>query len=111
MTSMPTTDALARRRSHLKAAVLAALAILNAAMALSLAGRLVVPNTAEAGANQAGRVSEYLMIPAHPLGVPQDVLYILDIDNARLVVAAYDQPNNRIDFVGPLPLRDMLNRQ
>jgi hypothetical protein len=108
MASPSTTDV--RTRGSFKTVVLIALAVLNAAMGLSLVARLVAPNTAVAKV-QAGRVSEYAMIPSRPLGVNQDVLYILDTESAQLLVAGYDQTGNRIDFIGPLPLREMLNRR
>lgn len=103
------TSAQPARPGSVKSLLLAALVVLNAALVLSLAGRMIAPNTAQATAAQ-GRVSEYVMIPSRPLGVNQDVLYILDTDNARLVAAGYDATGNRIEFLGPFPLREMLNR-
>lgn len=104
----PTAPAAApsRARSVLKNLILTALIVLNAALTIALTGWLAPPNAATAGsAVQGGRVSDYLIIPSRPLGLPQDVLYILDTDNARLAVAGYDPTTGRIDIVPPLDLR------
>lgn len=102
----PTAAAPSRARSAAKTLILTALIILNAALALALTGRLAPPNAASAGSTvQGGRVSDYLIIPSRPLGVNQDVLYILDTDNARLAVAGYDPTTGRIEIVPPLDLR------
>lgn len=101
--SLPTRS----RQNGLKSIVLVALAVLNAALVISLLGRFVAPNAAEAGNTAQGRASEYLIIPSRPLGVNQDVLYILDTDSGSLAVAGYDPTNNRIDFINPLRLRDV----
>lgn len=95
-----------RRVASVKSLLLIALGVLNAALGLSLAGRMIAPNSAEATGQPGARVSEYVMIPSRPLGVNQDVLYIMDADNTRLVVAGYDSTARppRIEFLGPFPL-------
>ncbi len=93
-----------RAHAASKTLLLAALIVLNAVLALALM-RLAPPNAARAGAEVQGRVSDYLIIPSRPLGVSQDVLYILDTDNARLAVAGFDPATGRIDIVAPLDLR------
>ena len=99
-----------QKRLSVKSLVLTALIVLNAALVLSLTGRWIAPNSATADAAQPARVSEYVMIPSRPLGMNQDVLYIMDADNTRLVVAGYDPTGRRIEFLGPFALREMLNR-
>jgi len=102
--SAPTREG---RGASVKSLLLTALIVLNAALVLSLAGRTIAPNFAFATSEQpAARVSEYVMIPSRPLGVNQDVLYIMDADNTRLVVAGYDATARppRIEFLGPFPL-------
>ena len=91
--------------SRLKGAVLAALVILNAALAVSLTGILRQEPSALAGsAVQGARISDYMIIPSHPLGLSQDVLFILDTENARLTAAGYDS-NRGIEFTTPIDLR------
>ena len=101
----------ARRRGGVMSLAITALVVLNAALFLSLTGRLVAPNAAQAGTAVQGRPSEYIMIPSRPLGLNQDVLYILDTQNASLAVAGFDPANNRIDFIAPMPLQDQMNRR
>ena len=100
-----------RSTASLKAAGIVALCVLNAALLLSLASRWLAPKTAHAGvAAQGARPSEYLLLPSRPIGMNQEVVYVLDTDNATLSVAAYNQTNNDIDFVAPLPLSELFGR-
>ena len=95
-----------RTAGRLKSVVLALLVLLNALLALSLTGSLRSEPSANAGAAQqgGGRISDYMIIPSHPLGLSQDVLYILDTENARLTAAGFD-PNRGIEFTVPMDLR------
>ena len=96
------------RTGALKSLVLTALALLNLALVVSLAGQFAGSSTAQATSSQpAARVSEYMIIPSRPLGMTQDVLYVFDMDNAALAVAGYDAQGKRIGFVGPLRLREI----
>lgn len=76
---------------------LVALVILNAALGVSLIAGLLPDNSANAA--QVARPSEYLLIPGRPIGVNQDVLYIIDTENGWLSAAGYNQTNNSIDFI------------
>lgn len=91
--------------SRLKSLALGVLVICNIVLALSLSGRFTTNNTAHAGSSLQGRVSDYMIIPSRPLGLNQDVLYVLDTDNGRLSVVGYDATNNQMEFVPPLDLR------
>ena len=89
--------------SRMKSLALWALVALNAVLALSLTGKLGFDNSAHAESVQ-GRISDYIMIPSRPLGLTQDVVYILDTDTAKITAVAYD-PNSGLEFVAPLDLR------
>ena len=104
MQANPQAESRPRRGGH-KSLALAALAVLNAALLLSLAGKFLPERTAQAQGQQ--RPSEYLIIPSRPIGLNQDVLYIMDTQTAVMVVAAFDQTRNRLDFAGPLAINDL----
>ena len=99
-------DAPVRRAGRLdpKTLALAALVVVNAALGLSLLGGFTPDNTAEAAAAQVGRPSEYLMIPGRPIGLNQDVVYIVDTTNGLLSAAGYNQTNGVIEFTPALNL-------
>lgn len=78
---------------------LMALAIVNTVLGVSLVSGLLPDNTAHAvNAAQVGRPSEYLIIPSRPIGMTQDVLYIIDTENGWLSVAGFNQTNKSISF-------------
>jgi hypothetical protein len=100
------TAASGRVASHVKSVCLILLVAFNAMLALSVTGVLRWQPAAHAGAGQpaAGRVSDYMIIPSHPLGLSQDVVFILDTESARITAAGYDA-NRGIEFTVPLDLR------
>lgn len=102
----PTQPARGVTPSRLKSLVLALLVALNVLLVLSLTGVLRSEPAAHAAtaAQGGGRVSDYMIIPSHPLGLSQDVLFILDTENARITAAGYDA-NRGIEFTVPLDLR------
>lgn len=61
-----------------------------------------------AAAQQAGRPSEYLMIPARLTSVNQDVVYIIDTQTGDLTAAAYDAQQG-IQFIDPLRLSQVFD--
>ena len=86
--------------------------MLNAALLCSLLGRFVPDNSATAAAAQA-RASEYVLMPSRPLGLNQDVLYVLDADNGNLIVVGYNQNGNAggsMEFTRPVPLSQFFRR-
>lgn len=87
-----------RSKGIAKTLALVALVILNAILGASLIAGLLPDNTAQAANAQAGRPSEYLMIPGRPVGLNQDVLYIIDTENGWLSVAGFNQSNKSITF-------------
>ena len=102
-----------RRRGEVtRSCLLAGLAVLNLALLAPLFGRLLPDNTAGAAASAQARPSEYLMIPSRPVGLNQDVLYVLDTDNAVLTVVGFN-PQARggtMEFVDPIPLQAVFRR-
>ena len=94
--------------SRWKRPAIAALAVVNAALALALVGG--TPDLAsDAGAAQLGRPSEYLMIPARLTNLSQDIVYIIDTANGNLTAAAYDRQQG-VQFIPPQRLSDAFNQ-
>ena len=94
------------RTNSPKTAVVAGLVVANAALGLSLLGRHVEANTAEA---QVGRPSEYIMIPAELTSLNQDIVYIVDQDNGNTTAVAFQQNNKAMEFIAPVPLSRFFN--
>ena len=100
-----------RRRWSGGSFLLAGLAVLNAALLASLLGRFVPDNTAEA-AMQA-QPSEYILMPSRPLGLNQDILYVLDTRNGNMTVVGYNQngeAGGTMEFLPPIPLSQLFRR-
>ena len=92
--------------------LLAALAVLNAALLASLLGRFVPDNSAVAAAAQ-GAPSEYILMPSRPLGLNQDILYVVDTRNGNMTVVGYNQTGNgggNMVFQDPIPLSALFRR-
>lgn len=90
---------------YVKTLLIVALVVVNTALGLSLISGLAPDNSANAAASaQAARPSEYLMIPSRPVGLNQDVVYILDTENGWLSTAGYDQSTKTIRFTSPIGL-------
>ena len=128
---MTDTPARRRRRFTVKGVLAAALGVANAALlaALVFPGGVTPPAgdapaelslaslspdfaaaaNANALANQAGRPSEYLMIPARLTNLGQDIVYVIDTQNGDLTAAAYDR-NNGIQFIAPLRLSQLFDQ-
>ena len=99
-----------RRRWSGGSFLLAALAVLNAALLASLLGRFVPDNTAAAA--QAAP-SEYIMMPSRPLGLNQDILYVVDTRNGNMTVVGYNQngaAGGSMEFLPPIPLSQLFRR-
>lgn len=56
-------------------------------------------------AQQGGRPSEYLLIPATLTNIGQDIVYVLDTQTGLLSAAAYDN-NEGLRFIQPVPVFD-----
>lgn len=65
---------------------LAALVVLNLALLGSLAGSFLA--TPEAHAQAAG--GDYLLLPGNAVGVPADVVYVIDSRNGAMIGVAFD---------------------
>ena len=91
-----------------KRPAIAALAVVNAGLALALVGG--TPDLAgDATAAQLGRPSEYLMIPARLTNIGQDIVYIIDTGNGNLTAAAYDRQQG-VQFIPPQRLSEAFNQ-
>ena len=110
--TQPAASATARRRFGAAGSfVLAALAVLNLALLASLLGRFVPDNTAEAAVQ--ARASEYILMPSRPLGLNQDILYVLDTANGNMTVVGYNQngeAGGSMEFLPPIPLQQLFRR-
>ena len=110
MTDRPETKP--RRRWTGSSFLLAALAVLNAALLASLLGRFVPDNAAGAAAAQAAP-SEYIMMPSRPLGLNQDILYVLDTRNGNMTVIGYNANGGNggaMEALPPIPLSQLFRR-
>ena len=83
------------RRGRWKTPMLAALGVANVALLASLLG---FDGASTADAQNAGRPSEYLMIPASLTNLNQDIVYIVDTNSGALTAAVYDR-NNGLRFL------------
>src|SRR5687768_2927166 len=81
----------------MKSTVLWALAALNVLLVAILVSKYLPDNAAHA---QAGRPSEYLMVPGQVTGVSTGVIFIVDTSRGELSAVTYD--DNR-DTFKPLP--------
>ena len=102
MNPTPVQPAKRSKSSALKSAVLAALAVVNGAMGISLVSGMIADNTAQA--QNAGRPSEYVMIPARISNLGSDILYVLDTQTGNLTAIAYDQQGRSMQNIAPVPL-------
>lgn len=121
MSETPSTTR--RRRAGWKTPALAILAVANAALLASLLGtgldaaspaRAQNAQSAQAdgqtsiNAAQAGRPSEYLMLPARLTNLGQDIVYIIDTQSGDLTAVAYDRQNG-MQFIQPVRLSQAFN--
>jgi hypothetical protein len=81
----------------MKSTVLWALAALNVLLVAILVNRYLPDNAAHA---QAGRPSEYLMIPGQVTGVPTGVIFVVDVSRGELSAITFDDTR---DNFKPLP--------
>ena len=81
----------------MKSTVFWALAALNVLLVAILVNRYLPDNAAHA---QAGRPSEYLMIPGQVTGVPTGVIFVVDTSRGELSAITFDDTR---DTFKPLP--------
>jgi hypothetical protein len=96
------------RRDRWKTAATVGLLVASGALALSLLGGSPDLATSADAQAQAGRPSDYVLLPASLNTANQEVLYVLDTQSGELTAAAVSRQGNRgtISFINPIPLRE-----
>lgn len=84
----------------MKNKVIWALGALNLVLGLSLITRLTAP--AEA---QAGRPSDYLLIPGEVIGGNNALIWVIDSRNQQLSAVSLGQNGRAIDMMAPMDLK------
>lgn len=83
-----------------------ALVALNALLMVCLMGQWLKPNAA--GAQVAGRPSDYIIVPGTVQASPAQVIYMVDTQNAMLSARQFD--GKRFIDMPPLDLRRVFNQ-
>ncbi|MEM6313171.1 MAG: hypothetical protein AAF743_03745 [Planctomycetota bacterium] len=83
-----------------RSAAVWALLLVNAALLVSLAGRHMA---APAHAQNAPQ-GDYLLLPGNAVGVPADVVYVIDTRNGGMTGVAFDENNDRMDSLPSVDL-------
>lgn len=84
----------------MKNKVIWALGALNLLLLLSLFTSLNTPAQA-----QAGRPSDYLMIPGEIIGGNNAIIWVIDSRNQQLSAVTLSQNNKQIDMMAPMDLK------
>jgi hypothetical protein len=90
----------------MKSAVLWGLGALNVLLAVVLINRFVPEQRAVA---QAGRPSDYLMVPAEINGMPSGVIFMLDTSKGELSAMTFDDPKNQLVPMPKIDLAQVFN--
>jgi len=77
----------------MKSTVIWSLVGLNLLLAAIVAARAFPVSSAQA---QAGRPSDYLMIPGKATGVSYSVVYVIDVTTGKLVTMGYDDSRKQM---------------
>jgi hypothetical protein len=85
----------------MKSAVFWGLAALNVLLVAVLVNRYLPDNAAHA---QAGRPSEYLMVPGKVIGVSSGVVFIVDTSRGELSAMTFDATSNELKPLHRIPL-------
>jgi hypothetical protein len=85
----------------MKSAVLWALGALNVILAAILINKYLPEQAAHA---QAGRPSDYIMVPGQLNGIPNGVVFMIDTSQGYLSAMSYDDTQNQLS---PMPKIDL----
>lgn len=91
----------------MKSIALWSLIVLNVVLGMTLFARFGKENTAVA---QAGRPSDYLMIPGQVVGGSNSVIYILDMTNGMLGAMTFDPSRSRFDLMQPIDVNRLFDQ-
>lgn len=73
-----------------------------------LLGAMLLRSKPAMAAPHGGR-TDYIMVPGDVAGGANEVVYVIDTDNAKLSAVVYDDGNHRITSMPPIDLESAFN--
>jgi hypothetical protein len=95
----------------MKSTIVWGLILLNAALLISLASRLMQSSAAIAQQAPARRPGDYLMIPANVSGASTGIIVVVDQANSQLSAVSYDDSNRNFSTMSKIDLAAIFRQQ